>query len=292
MKHITIILPIYNDWKSLKILLGQIETIVKQTNYKFSILLVNDNSSLKNTYDLNKNNFFKEVKIINLKKNVGSQKAIATALKYISEKKGIIGKKFIIMDSDGEDDPKKIINIINILTKNKNVKVITLNRTIRKESFIFSVLYEMHLFLTFLITLNYIRFGNYSFLDLGSVKKIAKKSDLWLAYSATINKFFHNKLKIVAPRKKRISGKSKMSYFNLFKHSINIQAVFRSNIILCYSFYSMLFLIILNYKSLPLFFIIIPIIFCLHFLVINFLIKEEIPFKNCLNNIVSIKKIR
>ena len=98
MKHITIILPIYNDWKSLKILLGQIETIVKQTNYKFSILLVNDNSSLKNTYDLNKNNFFKEVKIINLKKNVGSQKAIATALKYISEKKGIIGKKFIIMD--------------------------------------------------------------------------------------------------------------------------------------------------------------------------------------------------
>ena len=41
-----------------------------------------------------------------------------------------------------------------------------------------------------------------------------------------------------------------------------------------------------------LFFIIIPIIFCLHFLVINFLIKEEIPFKNCLNNIVSIKKIR
>ena len=48
MMHITLILPIYNDWQSLKILLKQIEIVVKETKYKFSVLLINDNSSLEN----------------------------------------------------------------------------------------------------------------------------------------------------------------------------------------------------------------------------------------------------
>ena len=68
MMHITLILPIYNDWQSLKILLKQIEIVVKETKYKFSVLLINDNSSLENNDQLNQNHFFKEVRIINLKK--------------------------------------------------------------------------------------------------------------------------------------------------------------------------------------------------------------------------------
>ena len=291
MKHITIILPIYNDWKSLKILLKRIQLIVSKVNYTFSILLINDNSSLKNNYDLNKSRFFKEIKIINLKKYVGSQKAIATALKYISENKNKIGGKFIIMDSDGEDDPNKIIDIINILKNKNNVKVITLNRTIRKESLIFSILYEIHLFFTFLLTFNYIRFGNYSFLNFESVRKISKKKDLWLAYSATVNKFLNNKSKIIAPRKKRISGKSKMSYFNLFKHSIHIQAVYKKNILFSYILYTLIFLFYFKSTMFAVFLTIIILIFSIHFLIIYFFTKEEIPFKNCLDNIKSIKKI-
>ena len=96
MMHITLILPIYNDWQSLKVLLKQIEIVVKETQYKFSVLLINDNSSLENNSELNQNHFFKDVRIINLKKNVGSQKAIATGLKYISENTSEFGEKFII----------------------------------------------------------------------------------------------------------------------------------------------------------------------------------------------------
>ena len=76
MKHITIILPIYNDWKSLKILLKRIQLIVSKVNYTFSILLINDNSSLENNYNLNKSQFFKEIKIINLKKMLEVKKQL------------------------------------------------------------------------------------------------------------------------------------------------------------------------------------------------------------------------
>ena len=107
MNIYTIILPTYNDWKSLSILLTQIEKNLKNTKNIYKILIIDDNSSEKNNHKLNKNKFFKEIKIISLKKNVGSQKAIATGLKFINKYKNNNEDKFIIMDSDGEDDPKK-----------------------------------------------------------------------------------------------------------------------------------------------------------------------------------------
>ena len=67
------------------------------------------------------------------------------------------------MDSDGEDDPKKIKDIIKLIDKNPNIETITMKRTLRKESFFFSILYEIHLIVTLLITFKYIRFGNFSF---------------------------------------------------------------------------------------------------------------------------------
>ena len=114
-------------------------------------MIINDSSSVRNVYNLNKNKIFKEVKIINLEKNIGSQRAIATGLKYVKnyQKKD---DKFIIMDSDGEDDPEKIKEIINLIKKNKNINTITMNRTLRKESFIFSIFYEIHLLITLIFT--------------------------------------------------------------------------------------------------------------------------------------------
>ena len=145
MSIYTIILPTYNDWKSLSILLIQIEKYLKNTNNIYKILIIDDNSFEKNKYKLNKNRFFKEIKILTLKKNVGSQKAIATGLKFISKYKNKNDDKFIIMDSDGEDDPKKIKEIIKLIDKNHKIKVITMNRTIRKESF-FLVFYMRYIY--------------------------------------------------------------------------------------------------------------------------------------------------
>ena len=85
MNIYTIVLPTYNDWKSLSILLIQIEKYLKNTKNIYKILIIDDNSSEKNKYRLNKNKFFKEIKILRLKNNVGSQKAIATGLKFISK---------------------------------------------------------------------------------------------------------------------------------------------------------------------------------------------------------------
>ena len=49
--------------------------------------------------------------MLSLNKNLGSQKSIAIGLKYLENKK--ISQIITIMDSDGEDDPSKINEMIN-----------------------------------------------------------------------------------------------------------------------------------------------------------------------------------
>ena len=294
MNIYTIVLPTYNDWKSLSILLIQIEKYLKNTKNIYKILIIDDNSSEKNKYRLNKNKFFKEIKILRLKNNVGSQKAIATGLKFISKYQKKREDKFIIMDSDGEDDPKKIKEIIEFIDKNHKTKIITMNRTIRKESFFFSILYEIHLLLTFFITLKYIRFGNFSFLSRKVINSLTKKKELWLAYSATLNKFFESKESILAPRRKRISGKSKMSYSNLITHSLNIQSVYMKNIFYSYIIYSTILIFLCIFKTFNIITLLLITLLIAHFLIITFNIKKEkkaITFNLSLNNIKSIKKI-
>lgn len=294
MNIYTIVLPTYNDWKSLSILLIQIEKYLKNTKNIYKILIIDDNSSEKNKYRLNKNKFFKEIKILRLKNNVGSQKAIATGLKFISKYQKKREDKFIIMDSDGEDDPKKIKEIIKFIDKNHKTKIITMNRTIRKESFFFSILYEIHLLLTFFITLKYIRFGNFSFLSRKVINSLTKKKELWLAYSATLNKFFESKESILAPRRKRISGKSKMSYYNLITHSLNIQSVYMKNIFYSYIIYSTILIFLCIFKMFNIITLLLITLLIAHFLIITFNFKKEtkgITFNLSLNNIKSIKKI-
>ena len=294
MNIYTIVLPTYNDWKSLSILLIQIEKYLKNTKNIYKILIIDDNSSEKNKYRLNKNKFFKEIKILRLKNNVGSQKAIATGLKFISKYQKKREDKFIIMDSDGEDDPKKIKEIIKFIDKNHKTKIITMNRTIRKESFFFSILYEIHLLLTFFITLKYIRFGNFSFLSRKVINSLTKKKELWLAYSATLNKFFESKESILAPRRKRISGRSKMSYSNLITHSLNIQSVYMKNIFYSYIIYSTILIFLCIFKMFNIITLLLITLLIAHFLIITFNFKKEtkgITFNLSLNNIKSIKKI-
>lgn len=290
MKYFTLILPVYNDWDCLQILLGQIEDSLKGTKANFELLLINDGSNNFCEFELNKKKFFNKIQIINLKKNIGNQKAIATALKYISNNNEKFNRHFIIMDSDGEDDPNKIQLILDLLEQNSRIELITLNRTIRKESFFFSILYELHLFITFLFTFNYIRFGNYSYINMNVINKISKKRELWFAYSASINKFFKKKISVSAPRKSRIAGYSKMSYINLFKHSLNIQSVYKKNIYLSYLLFLSIGLVSLMNGMSEILFIGLLILLTLHYIVLNFLKlnQSEISFEKCLDNIVSI----
>ena len=287
MRIITIILPVYNDSSNLFEILKKIEKIKKKEKIKINVLIVNDSST--NKFHYKKFNFQKTV-YLNLKKNIGSQKAIATGINYAIKKK--MGDGFIIMDSDGEDNPFEISNIIKLI-KNKKVDTITMNRKMRHESFLFSILYEIHLLLTLFLTLHYIRFGNFTYLSLDAIKKIASKKDLWIAYSSTVSKYLNNKKKIEAERKKRISGKSKMKYWQLFFHSFRILAVFKNKVLITSIFYLIIafnfFELNFNNIYFLLTFLFLTFINSIIYAIHVYFENSKLKLFNCLKNIKSVK---
>ena len=159
MKKFIFLVPVFNDWDSLNILLERIDQEISSFKDIFEVVVVNDGSTIKHSI---KNKSFKKInliKILNLKKNLGSQRALAIGLKYLS----IIEKEtnIILMDADGEDDPNLLKKIINLSEKFPN-KIITANRTKRNENLVFRFMYEVHYLFTLLITGKKVRFGNYS----------------------------------------------------------------------------------------------------------------------------------
>ena len=145
MKKIIILIPLFNDWKSVSKLLNEIDLQVKSWNSEVSILIINDASTEKR-FGLDFNfKKIKSVKILNMKKNTVHQRCIAAGLKYICKNENF--ERVIVMDADGEDRPEELNDFFKKAQENPNM-TITGNRFKRSEGIIFKVLYEVHKLLT------------------------------------------------------------------------------------------------------------------------------------------------
>ena len=100
-----IVIPIYNDWMSVNKLLFEINEIL-DSSYLCKILIINDCSTQKIQIENKKLDKIKEIKILSLNQNLGSQKSISIGLNYLKQ----LNENFYItiMDGDGEDSPLEI----------------------------------------------------------------------------------------------------------------------------------------------------------------------------------------
>ena len=121
MKY-TLLIPIYNDRESLKLLIENINNEAKDLNHNISLVVINDASSqqIVDTYPNIEN--INSVEIVNMKENRGHARCIAAGLKYIFETKEF---NFVIpMDGDGEDRPEEIKKFIEISEQSDDKSII------------------------------------------------------------------------------------------------------------------------------------------------------------------------
>jgi hypothetical protein len=272
-----IVIPVYDDWKSLNKLLYEINSNTS-TKELVKILIINDFSKKKPQLNFKKLNKIKEIKILELAKNLGSQRAIAVALNYL--KKVESSFYVTIMDSDGEDDPKHINKMIDLAKKNKNSVIVSCRKD-REENLIIKICYKIHLILTFLLTVKWISYGNFSSFHSKNIKKILSDNSVWLAYSSAVMKNTKIK-KTYSKRLKRYFGKSKVNFSFLVTHSIKIIGVFYKRVLVLSLFY--LLLVNKLFNSFDSFFLIFIFI-------INAVIVLTISKKNSDKDVNLIKKI-
>jgi len=265
MKTIFILLPLYNDWASLAKLINKIKVKVKQ-KIKIKLLIVNDRSFKKCKINYKTNKLISIIKIVNLKKNIGHDRAIISGLYYLI-KKNIIFDSVITMDSDGEDDPKYLSQIINMNHKNPN-DIIICKRAKRNESLAFRMLYYIHLIFTFFFTYKWLNHGGYNLLPKKTILTLLKSKTIWGNYSASIERLKIKKKFIKTNKGKRYFGPSQTSFLKLFFHSLNIMTVFKEKIILNAFIYSFLIYLfsgksLLLLTTLMINFLFIVIVLCL-----------------------------
>ena len=290
MSKITILIPVYNDWQSVSKLIKDINSQVSTLSDQFSIIIINDASTENRpefSPDLNNLN---SIQIINMKENKGHARCIASGLKYIYEKKEF--DYVIPMDGDGEDRPEEIKNFIE-LTDQSEDKSIVGERIKRSESLFFKICYLFHKFLTLAFTGQSIRFGNFTCLSKITVEKMLNEKATWNSFSGSLKKVEKDLLSIPSIRGTRYFGPSKMSFFNLLKHSLSIISVFRKTVLIRSALFVIFYILLIKSNasivtSLPLVLLLVMI-----YSISTLALRENInELDNSLKNINDIEKVK
>ncbi len=290
MKKYIILIPIYNDRESLTKLIENINKEVNIGNTEVSVVVINDASSqqIVDTYPNLEN--IKSLEIINMKQNRGHARCIASGLKYIYEKKEF--DYVIPMDGDGEDRPEEIKNFIEI-SEQSGEKSIVGERIKRSEGLFFQICYKFHKLLTLAFTGQSIKFGNYTCLTKTTIEKMLKEKATWSSFSGSLRKVEKDLISIPSIRGPRYFGPSKMSFFNLLKHSLSIVSVYRKTVLIRSALFIVFYILLIKSNasvvtSLPLVFLLIMI-----YSISSLALRENIDeFNNCLTNINDIEKIK
>ena len=226
---IKILIPVYNDWQSVSKLIDEINNLLIDQEFQISIIVVNDASNHDRQDEEKTLENIQSIKILNMKKNQGHARCIATGLKYIFEKEDF--DYVIPMDGDGEDRPEEIKEFLNQI-KNSNNKPIVGERIKRSENLLFKICYQIHKLITLTFTGKFIKFGNFTCLPKITVEKMVNEKATWNSFSGSLSKIEKDFLSIPSARGTRYFGPSKMSFSNLLKHSLSIISVFRSTVLI------------------------------------------------------------
>ena len=288
MKKIIILIPVFNDWESLKKLVKKKNKNIKIfKDIVFECLIINDASTIQQP-EIIKPRKFESLEILNMIENKGHARCNAFGIRHIFQ-----NKKFdylMLMDGDGEDRPEEIKSLVEKINENPNLSVVA-KRIKRSEGLFFKLLYETHKFITFIFTGKKINFGNYSILTKDDVGKLHSKASLWSSFSGSVKKHINSLNEINSIRGLRYFGPSQMSLAKLIIHSLSIMAVFKHQVL----FRSILMIIALTYLNsylgnISIFFQFFLVIFnFIIFIVSKREIKEELI--NSHNNLREIKRI-
>ena len=287
---IKILIPVYNDWQSLFKLIDEIDKLQINEEFQISILIVNDASNHDRAIEEKKFKNIQSIKILNMIKNQGHARCIATGLKYLFEKDDF--EYVIPMDGDGEDRPEEIIEFLNEV-KNSNNKPIVGERVKRSEDLKFKICYALHKVFTLVFTGQLIKFGNFTCLPKSVVEKMINEKATWNSFSGSLKKIERNLVSIPSVRGKRYFGPSKMSFYNLIKHSLSIISVFRKTFLIRSALFIILYILLI--KSYASVITAIPILCLLVavYLISNLSLRENLDeFKNSLKQIKNIDIIQ
>ena len=167
--------------------------------------------------------------VIRLRRNVGHQRAIAIGLNYVADHMPDC-LCTIVMDSDGEDTPESIRELV-VPLQSPDVDVVVAERKSRVESWRFKAFYVVYKALFQLLSGRKISFGNFMALKPFAIRRVTAMQELWMHIAACV---LTSKLRLKTTpidRGPRYAGKSKMNFVGLALHGFRALMVFAEDVL-------------------------------------------------------------
>lgn len=237
---LVIVTPVYEDTESFYQLIKKIEAIYKD---QVTLIAVED-GSLNHLIDLKQCPATLSLMILRLKRNVGHQKAIAIGLGYL-EDKIVETTRVVIMDSDGEDCPETINELINFLD-HEQVDIAVSIRKSRVETLQFKFFYQIYRFIFKFLTGHNIRFGNFMALKCRAVKRLLNYTELQTHVAGTVILSKCRMHSVPISRGPRYAGHSKMNFAGLILHGLRALMIFADFVLVRLGLASLIFISIIT----------------------------------------------
>ena len=224
--RLIVVTPVYEDVEASSCLFRELSA---QFNNDVFLVAVDD-GSIQEPLTINRlENAGIDGVILKLRRNVGHQRAIAIGLGYASERIQP-QQRVIVMDSDGEDLPSTVHNLLEALSVD-DVDVVVAERKSRVESLRFKAFYFVYKLFFSLMTGRLISFGNFMGLKATAVQRLVVMQELPIHVAAAV---LASKLRAkICPlhRGPRYAGQSKMNFVGLVLHGFKGLMVFAEDVL-------------------------------------------------------------
>lgn len=225
-KKYIIVTPVYEDTEASTKLFKELEICYGRDLFIVAV----DDGSIKSPLKIDAiKNVGLEGCIIKLNRNVGHQRAIAIGLGYVSNR--INSDQVVVtMDSDGEDTPQSIRELVSHL-QHGDVDVVVAQRKSRVETFKFKMFYVIYKYIFKLLSGRKISFGNFMAFNKTGLKRVVNMQDLGTHVAGTV---LSSKLRIShcpLDRGARYAGQSKMNFVGLVLHGFKGLMVFAEDVL-------------------------------------------------------------
>lgn len=221
LSHMVVVIPVYNDWEPLAVLLGDIGSEVRgRLAEKVTVVAVDDGSTQAPT-DAQRA-ALGGARLVRLTRNVGHQKAIAIGLSYVADR--VPCDAAVVMDADGQDRAADIRKLVEGLQGNAG-RIVFARRTRRQEGPVFKFFYGLYRLVFLLLTGKEIGFGNFCILPAPALKRVVCLSEIWNHFSGGIVRSNAGYVTVPIERGRRVAGASRMNFTALVTHGLSAISV-------------------------------------------------------------------
>lgn len=224
--RLALVMPVFDDWASVRLLLPELERVLRASSLTARVLLINDGSTQLPPADLAPQGLtaLQRIEILHLRRNLNHQRAIAVALCHAQRALDV--DALVVMDADGEDRPEDIPRLLRAFHDHGGQKIIFAERTRRPEGLVFRLFYLLYRVLHRVLTGRGVRVGNLSIVPKQALSSLETAPELWNHYAAAVYKLRLQTATIRSSRGRRLAGASRMGFVALVVHGLSAISVF------------------------------------------------------------------